>query len=65
MSTWRRAIASPVDPLPHIRVGLGDPKHARILVRRADLEAWLARRNAAAAPKCLVDAIVQKAREDA
>jgi hypothetical protein len=64
-STWRRALLHPTDPLPCVRVGLGDPKHARVLVRRADVEAWLARRNAAATPESVVDEIVQKAREDA
>jgi hypothetical protein len=61
LSTWRRALTSPIDPLPHVRVGLGDPRHARILVRRGDLEAWIARRNAAATPKRIVEEIVAKA----
>jgi hypothetical protein len=65
-STWRRALKSPVDPLPCMRVGLGDPKHARILIRRCDLEAWLARRNAAVAssPKSLVEEIVGRVLRD-
>lgn len=59
LSTWRRAIRAVVDPLPCIRVGLGDPRHARILVRRRDLEAWLARRNAIATPRSIVDEIIR------
>jgi hypothetical protein len=48
--TWRRALRLPDDPLPHARVLVtgGDPKHARILVRLVDVEAWLRRRHAAA-----------------
>lgn len=61
--TWRRAVKNPSDPLPHQRVGLGgDPRHARILVRRGDVEEWLARRNAEATPKSVVDEIVAKVR---
>lgn len=62
LSTLRRAIRDVADPLPCIRVGLGDPKHARVLIRRSDLEAWLQRRNAAAnaATRDIVDEIVAK-----
>ncbi len=60
VSTWRRALADPSDPLPHQRVGLGDPKHARILVRRSDVEAWLQRRHAALSPRSVVDEICEK-----
>lgn len=61
-STLRRAIRDTSDPLPVIRVGLGDPKHARILIRRGDLEAWLQRRNAALTVpvRDVVDEIVAK-----
>jgi len=41
---WRRATKALVDPLPCSRVGLGDPKCAKIMVHRADAEAWLRRR---------------------
>ena len=61
-STLRRAIRLPVDALPCVRVGLGDPKHARILIRRGDLDAWIARRQSTHdTPKALVDEIVGKA----
>ncbi|MBX3027512.1 helix-turn-helix domain-containing protein [bacterium] len=48
VSTLRRALRDPADPLPCLRVGLGDPRHARILIARTELEAWLQRRHAAA-----------------
>lgn len=63
-STLRRAIRLPDDPLPCVRVGLGDPKYARILIRRNELERWLERRSAAAsvAVRDVVDEIVDKVR---
>jgi hypothetical protein len=45
---WRRATKALVDPLPCVRLGLGDPRCARILVHRAEAEAWLRRRRDAA-----------------
>lgn len=63
LSTLRRALRDPYDPLPCIRVGLGDPRHARILIRRDDLEQWLQRRNAAVsvgATRDVVDEIVER-----
>ena len=59
-STWRRALRDPIDPIPHQRIGLGDPKHARILIKRSDLERWLARRNTVArvATRDIVDDVV-------
>ncbi len=61
--TWRRALSDEADPLPHQRVGLGDAKHARILVRRGDVEAWIARRHKALSvtTRSVVDEIVEKA----
>jgi hypothetical protein len=50
-----------VDPLPHVRAGLGDPRCARILILRDDIEAWLRRRTAEADPASIVDEIVEKA----
>jgi excisionase family DNA binding protein len=38
VKTLRRAIADPLAPLPHYRVG------AKILVRRSDFEGWMAGR---------------------
>lgn len=67
VSTLRRAIRDPADPLPVLRVGNGDPAHARILVKRTDLEAWMQRRNAelTTPARSVVDEIVAKIAEDA
>jgi hypothetical protein len=60
-SFWRRAVKSVVDPLPHVRAGLGEPRCARILILRDDIEAWLRRRASEANPASIVEEIVEKA----
>ncbi|MGE3497669.1 MAG: hypothetical protein AB7N53_07205 [Candidatus Binatia bacterium] len=64
-STLRRALKSDERPLPYIKVGLGDPRHAKVLVRRVDLDAWLSAFRAAPPTRAIVDEIVERARRDA
>ena len=57
--TVRRYIALPEDPLPAIRLGVG--QRAPIRIPRRELLAWLERRRARPVTSDLVDEIVQKA----
>jgi hypothetical protein len=59
---WRRATKSLTDPLPAQRIGLGDPRCAKIVVHRSDVEGWIRRRRDAAQVNLqqLVDDVAQK-----
>lgn len=60
-STLRRAIRAGV--LPAIKVGLGDPQHRRIKIRRVDLESWLERQRYEPPTRKIVDEIVDEVQE--
>jgi hypothetical protein len=58
--TLRRAIRSLEHPLPALRVGLGDPRYARIMIRRRDLIAWIEQFRVQPADRAMVDEIIAK-----
>ncbi len=64
-STLRRALRSDERPLPYIKVGFGDPRHAKVLVRRSDLDGWLRTFQSEPPTRAIVDEIVERVRRDA